>query len=299
MNMTKLSAKSFTRITLALDIVGKIRNEPFAGFHELGAIKHKIDLHDVISVEESDEMGIECKDPRVPIDAANICWKACEILKSAFGISQNALIGIKKNIPVQGGLAGGSANAATAFLLLNELWNLKADNATLGELSRKAGMDVPFYFAGDTAFDTEAGGILQPLPTSLRFEAILIMPDFGVSTKEAYREIDYSLIGQNSASTRAMREAFLNNDRMGVINNMHNDFELTVFKQFPLLGQIKKQLLDEGCANAVLSGSGSCVLGILESQKDFERIKSRIGMRALLVSSKQERNSERIIIDKN
>jgi 4-diphosphocytidyl-2-C-methyl-D-erythritol kinase len=284
--MKKLSAKSYTRITLALDIVNKIKTGPHAGFHELAVIKHKINLHDVIAIEESREMRIVCSDPQVPKDAANICWKACDILKTTYGISRNVSITIEKNIPVRGGLAGGSANAATTFMLLNELWGLAIDNARMIELSRQAGMDVPFYFAGDTAFDTEAGGRLEPIASNLHLDAILVIPDFGVSTAEAYRALDYSHIGSDKDKTNAMQQAFADNDRVGVIQAMHNDFEYSVFQRIPPLSLVKKRLIEAGCANAVMSGSGSCVLGILETPQDFTRISAKAGMKSMFVSSK-------------
>jgi 4-diphosphocytidyl-2-C-methyl-D-erythritol kinase len=284
--MKKLSAKSYTRITLALDIVEKIKSGPHAGFHELGVLKYKINLHDVIAIEESKEMRIVCGDPQVPRDAANICWKTCDILKKTFGITQNVSITIEKNIPVRGGLAGGSANAATTFMLCNELWKLNLDNAKMMELSRQAGMDVPFYFAGDTAFDTEAGGRLEPIASALYFDAILVVPDFGVSTTEAYRALDYSRIGRDREKTSAMQQAFVNNDRGGVTKAMHNDFEYSVFQRIPPLSLVKKRLLEAGCVNAVMSGSGSCVLGILETPQDYKRISAKVGMKTMLVASK-------------
>jgi 4-diphosphocytidyl-2-C-methyl-D-erythritol kinase len=283
--MKSVSTRCHTRITLALDIIGKIRSGPFAGFHELSAIKHTISLYDAIAVEDSPKMRIVCNNPLVPPDASNICWKVADILKGEFGISRNAVITIDKHIPVQGGLAGGSADASAVFLLLRELWNLDIDKSKLIALSRRAGMDVPFYFTGGTALDTEAGGTLEPLRTPLRFDAVLVIPDFGVPTAEAYRHIDYSLIGRHRNTTLAMRESLLSGDRNGVCAAMHNDFELSVFPRFPALQEIKQRLLDAGCINAVLSGSGSTVVGILESPGDFEKIREYVGQTCMLVSS--------------
>lgn len=283
--MKSVSARCHTRITLALDIIGKVRSGPFAGFHELSAIKHAISLHDTITVEDSPQMRIVCDNPLVPLDASNICWKVADILKSEFHISRNVKITIEKRIPVQGGLAGGSADAAVMFLLLPELWGLDIDKIRLIDLSRRAGMDVPYYFTGGTALDTEAGGTVEPVPTPLRFDAILVTPDFGVSTAEAYRHIDYSRIGRDRSQTLAMRECLLKGDRPGVCAAMHNDFELFVFPQYPVLGDIKRRLLDAGCESAVLSGSGSTVVGMLDSPADFDRIKERVGHASVLVST--------------
>lgn len=283
--MKRVSAACHTRITLALDIIEKVRSGPFAGFHELSAIKHAISLHDTLTVEDSPQMRIVCDNPLVPLDRSNICWKVADILKNEFGISRNVKVTIEKRIPVQGGLAGGSADAAVMFLLVRELWGLDIDNSKLIDLSRGAGMDVPFYFTGGTALDTEAGGTVEPVPTPLRFDALLVTPDFGVSTADAYRYIDYSRIGRDRNKTLAMRECFLKGDKPGVCAAMHNDFELFVFPRYPVLQDIKRRLLDAGCANALLSGSGSTVVGILDSAADFDRVNERVGHASMLVST--------------
>jgi 4-diphosphocytidyl-2-C-methyl-D-erythritol kinase len=283
--MKKVSAKSYTRLTMALDIIGKIKDGPYNGFHELNTIKHLISLHDVVTVEESHDMRLICNEAAVPCDSSNTCWKICTLLKEKCNINANVTITIDKHIPVKGGLAGGSANAATTLELLCELWNLNIDTKEKADLSRAVGQDVPFYFYGPTAFDTEAGGTLEPIETSLTFDMICVIPDFGVSTKEAYGNIDYSLIATHTAQTQAMKKAFLQNDRTGVVSAVHNDFECSVFASHPQLSYIKKQLIASGCIAAALSGSGSTMIGILESAKDFEQIKNAIDYPSILVSS--------------
>jgi 4-diphosphocytidyl-2-C-methyl-D-erythritol kinase len=286
--MRRISAKCFTRVTLALDIIGKIASGPYAGFHELAAIKHKIDLHDILTIEESPSTKIACNLPQVPCGPSNICWKVLDIVKAEFGLAGNVAITLEKRIPVQGGLAGGSADAAAMFLLLRDFWGLDLSGSRLITLARKAGMDVPFYFSGTTALDTEAGGILEPVDTKLRFDMILVTPDFGVSTAQAYKGIDYSRIGHNKPQTIAMKESLQSNDRAAVTSAMHNDFELSVFGEHPKLPVIKRLLLEAGCENAMLSGSGSTVIGILPAAADFDKIQSTIGFRSLLVSSCSE-----------
>lgn len=276
---------SYTRVTLALDIVRKIPDGPFAGYHELGIIKHKIDLHDRITIEESDEMKLECDNDLVPCDERNICWKAAVMLKEKFGVKDNVLIQIEKNIPVMGGLAGGSANAATTLSMLNRLWELKLTDNALMELGRGLGMDVPFYFTGNTAFDTEATGVVEPVKFCGRFTFVLAVPAFGVSTKDAYQGIDYSLIGKSVSMTSAMKKTLSEMSTDSVYPLIHNDFELTVFKKHPHLQVIKKQLIDAGCHAAVMSGSGSTVLGIARDQSHAEKIKSSIECKVIIASS--------------
>jgi 4-diphosphocytidyl-2-C-methyl-D-erythritol kinase len=283
--MAIVTEKSYTRITLALDIVRKIPTGPFAGYHELSIVKHRIDLFDTITVEDAGEARVVCADPRVPLDGRNICLRALEAMKKAFGVDNNAVITIEKNIPVMGGLAGGSANAATTIRLLGRLWDLELDDGRMMDIGRTLGMDVPYFFSRPTAFDTEAGGLLEPIATPCRFNFLLVVPDFGVSTKEAYAAIDYSRIGANADSTVAMRKALLAGDTQGVIDRIHNDFELSVFRRYPELGRIKRSLLDAGCAAAWMTGSGSTVVGIADQTTDLEKTGKRLGRNVIAVKS--------------
>jgi len=196
-----VSAISHTRLTLALDIIGKLTEGDFAGYHELGIIKQKITLGDTISIKESEEIRVTCSFPGVPEDSSNICWQAVELIQRECGISTNVEMVIDKVIPVQGGLAGGSTNAATVLMLLDELWGLGLtfeDKITLG---KKLGMDVPFYFTDGCAFDSEATGVLEPIVHSLNMAFALVVPPFGVSTADAYRGIDYSAVGSKCISS--------------------------------------------------------------------------------------------------
>jgi 4-diphosphocytidyl-2-C-methyl-D-erythritol kinase len=284
--MAFATEKSFTRITLALDIIGTIAQGRFKGFHEVSIVKHQIGLYDTVTVEDSEAARIRCSHSAVPRDNTNICWKALDALKNACHIDKNVIITIEKNIPVFGGLAGGSANGASTLKLLNKLWDLKLGIKELIELGRDVGMDVPYYFLGNTAFDSESTGILEPIHTKLCFDFVLVIPNFGVSTREAYNNIDYRLIAANVEKTEAMKKAFKANDRDAVIGATHNDFERSVFKRYPQLKIIKNKLLDLGCLNAVMSGSGSTVIGILDQTADKEKIKGQIGYETLFISSK-------------
>ena len=111
-----LTTRAYTRITLALDIVRKLSDGPLAGYHELGIVKHQIDLFDTISVVEADSTSLSCDHPLVPRDKTNICWRAVDLVKQKRGVVRNVAIAIQKNIPVMGGLAGGSARLCGVML---------------------------------------------------------------------------------------------------------------------------------------------------------------------------------------
>lgn len=277
--------KSYTRVTLTLDIVKKLQDGPYAGYHELAIIKHQIDLYDTISVEDASCLSISCNNPLVPCDNNNICWKAVELIKKEFKIDKSVKIDIKKNIPVMGGLAGGSANAATVLMLLNQFWQLDLSIDQLMQLGRKLGMDVPYYFMGGTAFDSEATGVLKKIQTALKFVFLLAIPDFGVSTGKAYQQLNYSLINTNRDKTDLMINFLHDGDYHNVLKSMHNDFEHSVFINYPELRNIKETLINAGCAQAIMSGSGSTIMGIAENISHAQEIQKKVPFKTIIVST--------------
>ncbi|MBN1577706.1 MAG: 4-(cytidine 5'-diphospho)-2-C-methyl-D-erythritol kinase [Chitinispirillaceae bacterium] len=276
---------SYTRLTLALDIIGRISDGPWNGYHELAAIKHQIDLHDTIAIEPSSRLSLECNDHQVPCDERNVCLQAVTLLQKEYNIDRSVRITLHKRIPVMGGLAGGSANAATTLQILNDLWKLRLSVHRLKELGRMLGMDVPFYFIGGTAFDSEAAGYCEPLPTKVVLTFVLVLPDFGVSTAEAYRGIDYRTIGHDRPLTERMKHYCLANSRQGVVSSIHNDFERSVFLRHPRLREIKEKLLKAGCAAAALSGSGSTVFGVASDKEEAEVIQKKMKCRTIIAST--------------
>jgi 4-diphosphocytidyl-2-C-methyl-D-erythritol kinase len=281
-----LTKNSYTRVTLALDIVRTIEDGPYKGYHELGTVKHQIDLCDTVRVEESHADLLECDDPAVPCDDRNVCLKAAKLVQRRMHVDRHVRITLGKRIPVMAGLAGGSANAAATLTLLNELWELRLTTPQLIDLGRSVGMDVPYYFYGGTVFDSEDGLRLEPVATGCSFIFVLACPDFGVSTREAYSGIDYTVIGQMQRLTVKLREALEAGDPDSTFRFMHNDFEQTVFPRFPRLSTLKKELLEAGCSAALLTGSGSTVIGIARDHAHAEAIRKKISCRTIVASTK-------------
>ena len=276
---------SYTRVTLALDIVRRIPDGPYKGYHELGSIKHQIDLCDIVGIEEADADRIECDDPLVPRDGRNSCLAVVVRVRKKFGIDRKVRITIEKRIPVRGGLAGGSANAATTLSILNRLWGLGLSIAECIDLGRLIGMDVPYYFIGRSAFDSEAGLRLEPIDSKCSFVFVLACPEFGVSTAEAYRGLDYDTIGRNRARTAALRAALEAGDARAIGPCMHNDFESSVFSRYPGLAAIKNELLASGCDAALLTGSGSTVIGITRDERHADKVCASVSCRTTVAKT--------------
>jgi 4-diphosphocytidyl-2-C-methyl-D-erythritol kinase len=290
MTNSAVTIESPTRVTLALDIIRKLDGAgPLCGYHELGIVKHQIALADTLRVEFIGEAHprdiVECADPRVPCDASNICVKACDLIREKFKRRGFFRISIDKRIPVMGGMAGGSANAAAALRALDEIWGLGLAAGQFRELGKSLGMDVPFFFDGKTAFDSESTGVLEPINTGMKLHIAIAVPEIGVSTKEAYGLIDYTQIAKNVSLTGAMISALKNNDFNGVVKSMHNDFEIHVFKKYPRLKELRDNLLKAGCPAACMSGSGSTIIGIAEDKRHAEKIAGMVDCRVIVTET--------------
>ncbi|KMQ50050.1 4-diphosphocytidyl-2-C-methyl-D-erythritol kinase [Chitinispirillum alkaliphilum] len=280
-----LHRDSNTRLTLSLDIVKKIESGSLRGYHELGIIKHQITLHDTISIEENRSMLLECDNEMVPCDESNICWRAAELVRKRFSIDRNVRISIIKRIPVMGGLAGGSANAATVITLLCELWDLKISEKEKMELGRELGMDVPFFFTGKTAFDTEATGIIKPVDTSLRFVFVLAFPPFGISTREAYGLIDYKKVGKKVGDTEKIIASLSQNNRSALLPLLHNDFQLSAFSRHRDLELLREKMIDAGCEQVVMSGSGSTLVGIVPDHRSANNVQKSLDCKTVITQT--------------
>jgi 4-diphosphocytidyl-2-C-methyl-D-erythritol kinase len=284
-----ITIESPTRVTLALDIIRRIESGHLKGYHELGIIKHQVALGDRLHVVQLGRYGnddvVECDDSRVPRDESNICVKACRLVRERFGLGGPMKITIEKHIPVMGGLAGGSANAAAMLRALDEAWGLGLTLSQFRDLGRTLGMDVPFFFTGGTAFDSEATRIISPIETALKFHFILAIPEFGVDTKEAYESIDCGRTGQNVALTDGLMMALRNNDSGAAIKCLHNDFELSAFERHPRLKEIRDRLLESDCVAACMSGSGSTIIGIAPDKLSAQKIAAAIDCKTIVTET--------------
>ncbi|PIU83199.1 MAG: 4-(cytidine 5'-diphospho)-2-C-methyl-D-erythritol kinase, partial [Elusimicrobia bacterium CG06_land_8_20_14_3_00_38_11] len=143
--MVEIKLKANAKINLFLDILNKRKD----GYHNIRTIFQEISLTDEIYVREiKNGIKIFCAHPKVPTNKTNLVYKAADLLKKHSGIKKGILIKIKKNIPVGGGLGGGSSDAAAVLKGLNKLWNLKLTKNQLAGIGKKIGADVPFFIYG-------------------------------------------------------------------------------------------------------------------------------------------------------
>lgn len=253
---------SFAKINVDLRILG-VRPD---GFHDLRTVFQTLALQDDITfTRRAGPFVIECDDPVLPTDRRNLIWKAASLLWRTVGrrrgdIPRDVVVALRKRIPMEAGLGGGSANAAIALLGLARLWELDVDLPTISRLGARLGADIPFFLVGGTALGLGRGDDIYPLTDLPRTHVVLVKPPFGVSTVEAYGWYDSE---PRKISRDPARRPHPANWPLWAAN-LRNDLEPAVVRHHPTIGRIKQALLDAGAAVAAMSGSGSAVFGLFD-----------------------------------
>ncbi|GAA4916100.1 hypothetical protein GCM10023237_40510 [Streptomyces coeruleoprunus] len=163
------------------------------GFHDLANVFLAVSLHDEVTATPADELRITCSGPdagQVPLDRTNLAARAAELLAARHGIEPRVHLHIAKDIPVAGGMAGGSADGAGALLACDALWGTGASRAELLDICAELGSDVPFSLVGGAALGTGRGERLTELPVGGTFHWVFAVADGGLSTPAVYREFD-------------------------------------------------------------------------------------------------------------
>lgn len=254
-----LKLKAYAKVNLFLEIRGRRAD----GFHEIVTILHNVSLADGIEVTPSVEPGLRLRvqgacAPRVGPAHENLMTRAAHALglPSQTGVELLLL----KQIPVAGGLGGGSADAAATLVALDRLWQRRTDRETLHKTAASIGSDVPFFLTGGTAVATGRGEKIDPLPVGHHLWFVLGTYENGLSTRDVYaRWSGGSVAGPSAADMAAALERA---DPVEVAALLRNDLEAPALELRPELGRAKQALLDAGALAASVSGSGPAVFGI-------------------------------------
>jgi 4-diphosphocytidyl-2-C-methyl-D-erythritol kinase len=280
-----LEKTSFCKVNLLLNILGKRPD----GFHEVETLMHPVGLHDRLTFERLPrEIKLTCSDPLLPVGSKNLVFRAAALFLKNASINEGARIHLEKRIPVAAGLGGGSGNAATTLLALNELFGHPLPPNALHEMAAALGSDIPFFLQNHPALATGRGEIIQPLeyfPALQSTHIVLIHPGFGISTAWAYQQLSHHPEAQNGRPGRAARLAELL--RAGPMaeaaREFYNSLEAPALHKYPLLQLFQEFLCQNGAWASLMSGSGSTTFGLVDSQKTaeqlLEKFKSEFGLK--------------------
>lgn len=212
------------------------------------------------------DLLLTCSDATLPTDERNLVVKAAALLKREHDVDRGAAIHLGKHVPYGAGLGGGSSDAATTLLALNELWELGLDRDDLAAYALQLGSDVPFFLGSETAIGRGRGERLEPLidpdtdePYRPAFPLVVAVPEVHVPTAEAY-----AAVTPRAGGRPILERLILSNDLDRWSRELTNDFEPTVFARYPEIAEVKNALLQSGAGYASMSGSGSAVFGFFE-----------------------------------
>ncbi len=270
----RLEKKSPCKINLLLNILGRRPD----GFHELETILHPVNVCDRL-IFERDAHGVKltCNDAALPTDGRNLIHRATTAFLQAAKISDGVRIHLEKKIPLAAGLGGGSGNAATTLLALNELFDQPLASEKLHELAAALGSDVPFFLQNRPALATGRGEKIQPLEDfpALRGKAfLLIHPGFVILTAWAYQALARFPVVLNGRRGRAQK--LISKLQAGGLHaassEFYNSLEAPAFEKFSVLALFQEFLRANGAHATLMSGSGSTTFAIAENVADAESL---------------------------
>ena len=268
--MDSIKVKASAKINLTLDVTDKLPN----GYHLIESIFQSIGIFDIVTVTKAaKDIKITCDDKSVPCDFRNIAYKAALLFFEHTGIEAGAEIHIEKHIPSQAGLGGGSSDGAAVLYALNRLYDTKMDITQLAEIGGRISADTAFFIYGGTAYVKGIGEKIFAIRSIPPVHMVIAKGREGISTPEAYAKID-GLVNPPHPKTKALAKAI---DKGKFIKNCdlcENMFELVT--QTKDVFDLKKRMLNYGAKTAVMSGSGSSVFGIFETEEEADICKEHL-----------------------
>ncbi len=261
------------KINLFLDI---LRKRP-DGYHDLGTAFQTIDAGDTLEASLRKDTSITLSynaKQDYPVES-DLVYKAAHLLQNTYGVKMGVDLYLSKTMPIGAGLGGGSADAAAALRLLNRLWGLSLSSKELESLGVSLGADVPFLVEGGLSFAEGIGERLTPMPPLSPSNSLILLiatPQCAVPTKAAYAGV--------KPSGEERWNQWKSNYVSTAIPELYNKFEESVLPQFPLIADMKKELLAYGAIASLMSGSGASVFGFFETRSQAEFALSKLGNRA-------------------
>ncbi|MBN2408051.1 MAG: 4-(cytidine 5'-diphospho)-2-C-methyl-D-erythritol kinase [Elusimicrobia bacterium] len=262
-----MEIKAPAKINLFLN-VGQTREDTF---HDIISILVKINLYDKLRVEESDDIIVE--GPEWLKQEENIVYKAAQMMQKAVKTDRGCRIILEKNIPSGGGLGGGSSDCAAVIKALNKLWGLDLDIGEMEKIGARLGSDVNFFLYSGACLVRGRGEIVEPLEAEETSSSTLLLidPCVKIATKNVYSRYQAGRLVPEDILAKVLRN--YRRGRWGEI--LRNDLETTVFKEYPVLKDLKNRLINWG-TKPLLSGSGSCMFTLIDEEKTAKSVSSVI-----------------------
>lgn len=259
--------RALAKINLGLDILGKRED----GYHEVRMIMQTIQMYDVLNMKKVKKPGISLSVnyPYIPSDERNLVYKAAKLLMDEFQVKEGVDICLEKFIPVAAGMAGGSSDAAAAMVGINQLFKLGLSERELMDRAVNIGADVPYCIMRGTALAEGIGEKLTRIAQIPDCFVLIGKPGISVSTKMAYESLQLDKISSHPDIDGMIRD-IENGELLTMTEKMGNVFEPGIIEKYPVIGEIKDLMEDNGALKAMMSGSGPTVFGIFDDREKME-----------------------------
>ncbi len=265
---TPLELKAYAKVNLGLDVIRRRED----GYHEVKMIMQTVKLYDQLSMEinNTGDINITTNLSYLPVDKKNLVYRAIDMIRENYNIKEGVTVKLNKHIPVAAGMAGGSTDAAAAFVGMNQLFRLNITQDTLMDYGVQLGADIPYCIMRGTALSEGIGEILTPLPSIPQCWFVIVKPVFSISTKFVYEHLH---LDENTAhpDIDGMVAAIKDGNLEGITSRMGNVLEDVAVPHYPLITEIKGKLNSMGALNSLMSGSGSSVFGIFTSKEKADK----------------------------
>lgn len=291
--MDKGTPESVSAVAPAkINLVLRVGPPDASGYHPLTTVFQAVDIWDRVTVSSAhkDELTVVGAGDLsgVPLDYSNIVWRAVEALAERTGVRHPVGIQVEKNIPVAGGMAGGSADAAATLVAVNAHWDLGLDHQALREVARTLGSDVPFSLQGGLAIGTGRGDQLTPMTRTTPLHIVIVRSSGQLSTPEIYRRLDILREGRSWTLPRPDELGLAQLGHLGPRDVAHvaaNDLGDAAVAAMPELAESLRAVTEAGALAALVSGSGPTIWGIARDRAHAEDITDRVVQKGYLAQA--------------
>ena len=267
-DMNEIYRKARAKINLNLRITG-VREDHY---HNIESIFQKINLYDEIWIQKTntDQCELQINVPELN-SPENIMIKAYEVLKRQFPSKiTGVLIKVKKKIPMQAGLGGGSTDCATFLLGMNQLFSLSLSQRKIEEIGKSLGADVVPCLYNQTVKAEGIGEQITTIPSNFRYDLVLVKPNLACNTKAMYQKFDQQKEMIQANTTDNIVQALIAEDKQRLAENLYNVFE-NVVDSPEIIQNLKRELIQSGAIGSLMTGSGSCVYGIFKNKQEARK----------------------------
>ena len=260
--------RAYAKINLALDVFN-VRDD---GYHDIKSIMIPINFYDELEIRVVDNDEYICNKPYIKFNEKNSIIKMIDIVKDKYNINDHFYINLRKSIPTQAGLGGGTSDAGSALRILKKIYRLDLSKQEERDICVAVGADVLFNYYNKPAVVEGIGDIITPIQVKKKYHVLLVKPFKGVSTKQAYDNLNMDICDHPNIDIlkKSLEEGTCID---GLMSNSLEQPSLLLNKDVKI---IKDLLIDNGCKNVLMSGSGSCVFAISEDEEEIKRLNEQV-----------------------